>query len=115
MTDQDLIIGRINSRKQETVNDIASAIDLITKNSSTSAWQISDTSRNEGFRGRGRGTFWGRLGWYYNRGRGRGRNVETVWETGRTSDQSNILHVIMDGHSKILDLDVDMVTKNGKI
>ena len=73
----------------QTVNYIASAIDMTTKNSSTMARQISELTRsgtqNSG-RGRGR-----RHGGRNSRGRGRGRggrNHDNGRGRGRHSDES---------------------------
>jgi hypothetical protein len=73
----------------QAVNYIASAIDMTTKNSSTTARQISELTRsgihNSG-RGRGRGR-----GGRNSRGRGRGRggrNQDTGRGRGRSSDES---------------------------
>ena len=64
----------------QAINYIASAIDLITKNTSTTARQIADMHRNEARgRGRGRGRSPGRDGrgrGGRGRGRGRGRNSQ---------------------------------------
>lgn len=53
----------------QTVNYIASAIDMTAKNTSTTARQISEYTRNQNHNGNTRGVFRGGRG----RGRGRGR------------------------------------------
>ena len=57
----------------QAVNYIAGAIDLITKNTSTSARQISDITCNDGFYNQGRGKARSRGGHFPGRGRGCGR------------------------------------------
>jgi len=74
----------------QAVNDIASAIDMTTKNTSTVARQISEQNRSNmqfNDRGRGRGRNGGRN--YNTRGRGRGRGRGNGgW--GRESDNNSL-------------------------